>query len=60
MLHPPKSSHIATGGQSVRQSWYLLLFDSHGLVFWGALSDERTGLSIVRVIVCSIKSFVIM
>jgi hypothetical protein len=28
---------------------YLLLFDSYGLVFflWGALSDERTGLSFV-------------
>jgi hypothetical protein len=24
---------------------YLLLFDSYGLVLWGALSDERTGLS---------------
>jgi hypothetical protein len=33
---------------------YLLLFDSYGLVFflWGALSDERTGLSFVRVIAC--------
>jgi hypothetical protein len=28
---------------------YLLLFDSSGLVFWGALSDERTGLSFVHV-----------
>jgi hypothetical protein len=26
---------------------YLLLFDSYGLVLWGALSDERTGLSFV-------------
>jgi hypothetical protein len=26
---------------------YLLIFDSHGLVFWSALSDERTGLSFV-------------
>jgi hypothetical protein len=29
---------------------YLLLFDSYGLVFfflWGALSDERTGLSFI-------------
>jgi hypothetical protein len=26
---------------------YLLLFDSNGFVFWGALSDERTGLSFV-------------
>jgi hypothetical protein len=30
------------------------------LLLWGALSDERTGLSFVRVIVCSSKSFVIM
>jgi hypothetical protein len=26
---------------------YLLLFDSYGIVLWGALSDERTGLSFV-------------
>jgi hypothetical protein len=26
---------------------YLLLFDSYGLVFVGALSDEKTGLSFV-------------
>jgi hypothetical protein len=26
---------------------YLLLFESYGLVLWGALSDERTGLSFV-------------
>jgi hypothetical protein len=41
---------------------YFLLFDSYGLVFflWGALSDERTGLSFVRVIACISKSFVIM
>jgi hypothetical protein len=25
---------------------YLLLFDNDGLVLWGALSDERTGLYI--------------
>jgi hypothetical protein len=30
------------------------------LLLWGALSDERTDLSFVRVIVCSSKSFVIM
>jgi hypothetical protein len=30
------------------------------LFLWGALSDGRTGLSFVRVIVCSSKSFVIM
>jgi hypothetical protein len=28
------------------------------LLLWVALSDERTGLSFVRVIVCSIKSFI--
>jgi hypothetical protein len=48
-------SHIATDGQSISKSWcqapsglmtrYLLLFDSYGLVLWGALSDERTDLS---------------
>jgi hypothetical protein len=42
---------------SISKSWcrtpsrimtrYLLLFDSYGLVFWGALSNERTGLSFV-------------
>jgi hypothetical protein len=26
---------------------YLLLFDSYGLVLWGALSDERMGLSFI-------------
>jgi hypothetical protein len=26
---------------------YLLLFDSYGLVLWGTLSDERTGLSLI-------------
>jgi hypothetical protein len=40
---------------------YSLLFFSYGLVFlWGALSDERTGLSFVRVIACISKPFVIM
>jgi hypothetical protein len=40
---------------------YLVLFNSYGLVFmWDALSDERTGLSFVRVIACISKSFVIM
>jgi hypothetical protein len=41
---------------------YLVLFDSYGLVFflWGALSDERAGLSFVRVTACISKSFVIM
>jgi hypothetical protein len=41
---------------------YLVLFDSYGLVFflWGALSDERAGLSFVRVTPCICKSFVIM
>jgi hypothetical protein len=37
----------------------LFLFDSCGLVFvGGALSDEKTGLSFVRVSVCSNTSFV--
>jgi hypothetical protein len=43
-------SHIATDGQSVRQSWpdiyYCLTVTV--LLLWGALSDERTGLSFVR------------
>jgi hypothetical protein len=26
---------------------YLLLFDNYGLLFWGALSDESTGLPFV-------------
>jgi hypothetical protein len=48
--------HIATDGQSVSlvvephvgiTTRYLLLFDSNGRVLWGALSDERTGLSFV-------------
>jgi hypothetical protein len=59
-LNCRSQSHIATDGQSVSQSVslgvephlglmprYLLLFDSYGLVFCGALSDERTGLSFV-------------
>jgi hypothetical protein len=61
-----------TVGQSVSQSLlvssphlglmtrYLLLFDSYSIVMWSALSDERTGLSFVRVTVCISKSFVIM
>jgi hypothetical protein len=49
-------SHIATDGKSVSlvvelhlglMTRYLLHFDSYGLVFVGALSDERTGLSFV-------------
>jgi hypothetical protein len=45
-------SHFATNGQSISKwgSWpdiYYLLFDSYGLVLWGALSDERTVLSFV-------------
>jgi hypothetical protein len=56
-LQSQSQSHIATDGQSVSKSWYqapsgahdqiLLLLDSYGLVFWGALSDERMGLSFV-------------
>jgi hypothetical protein len=50
-------SHIATDGQSVSlgvkpnlglMTRYLLLFDSYILLLWGALSDERTGLSFAR------------
>jgi hypothetical protein len=36
---------------------YLLLFDSYGLVFWGTLSDERTGLSFVMLVVSPAQSF---
>jgi hypothetical protein len=58
--------HIATDGQSVNQSvlvsspniYYCLTVTV--LLLWDALSDEKTGLSFVRVIVCSSKSFVIM
>jgi hypothetical protein len=60
-----------TVSQSVSQSWcrtpiwgswpdiYCCLTVS-AFLLWGALSDERTGLSFVRVIVCISKSFVIM
>jgi hypothetical protein len=56
-------SHIATDGQSVlvlspiwssRPDMYYCLTVTV-LLLWGALSDERTGLSFVRVIVCSSK-----
>jgi hypothetical protein len=41
-------NYTATYGQSVSKFWrHLLLFECHGLVSWGALSDERTGLSSV-------------
>jgi hypothetical protein len=49
-------NHIATDGQSVSigvephlglMTRYLLLFDNYGIILWGALSDERTGLSFV-------------
>jgi hypothetical protein len=45
-----RQSQIATDGQSIRSLGVepqLLLFDSYGLVLWGALSDERTGLSFI-------------
>jgi hypothetical protein len=61
-------SHIATDGQSVLVSspiwgswpdiYYCLTVTV--LLLWGVLPEERTGLSFVRVIVCSSKSFVIM
>jgi hypothetical protein len=57
--------HIAIDGQSISQSWCRAPPDIYYcltvtvLSLWVALSDERTGLSFVRVIVCSNKSFVI-
>jgi hypothetical protein len=61
-----KSSHIVTDCQSVSQSvwgsgpdiYYCLTVTV--LSLWGTLSDERAGLSYVRVIVCTNKSLVIM
>jgi hypothetical protein len=35
---------------------YLFLFDSYGLVFEGALSDERTGLSFICDVICQFSS----
>jgi hypothetical protein len=43
-----------TVSQSVSQSWCRA---PEVLSWWGALSDEKTGLSFVRVIVYSNKSF---
>jgi hypothetical protein len=43
----------------VSQSWCRCLTVTV-LLLWGTLSDERTGLSFFRVIVCISKSFVIM
>jgi hypothetical protein len=50
-------SHIATDGQSISKSWYQAPSGAHdqifitltvtALFFWGALSDERTGLSFI-------------
>jgi hypothetical protein len=37
-----------TVSQAASKSW--LLFDSHGIVLWGALSDKRTGLSFVMLL----------
>jgi hypothetical protein len=54
-LASQNQSHIATDSQLVSQSLLVSV-----LSLWGALSDKRTGLSFVRVIVCSNKSFVIM
>jgi hypothetical protein len=36
---------------------YLLLFDSYGLVLWGALSDERTGLLLHMLLVLASAVF---
>jgi hypothetical protein len=58
-LHTPQSqSHIAIDGQSIRKSWgqapsgaydqiFVTLWQLRSLFFWGALSDERMGLSFV-------------
>jgi hypothetical protein len=58
-------SHIATDGQSVPKSWCQAPSGTHGqiisyyyltvtvLFLWGALSDERTGLSFVYAVGCS-------
>jgi hypothetical protein len=64
-------SHIATDGQSVSKSWCRAPFETYDQIFstvwqlrscffflWGALSDERTGLSFVRVIACISKSLI--
>jgi hypothetical protein len=49
MLRPTVSRPVCLGVEPHLglMTSYLLLFDSYGLVFWGALSDERTGLSFV-------------
>jgi hypothetical protein len=64
-------SYVSTDGQSASLSWnkapilglrpdlYYCLTVT-GVLMWGALSDERTGLSFARVIVRSSKSFVSM
>jgi hypothetical protein len=36
---------------------YLLLFDSYGLVLWGALSDKRTDLSFFMLLVLASAVF---
>jgi hypothetical protein len=64
-------SHIATDGQSVSKTWcrapsvacdqiFNTVWQLRSCFLWGALSDERTGLSFIRVISCVSKSFVIM
>jgi hypothetical protein len=64
-------SHIATDGQSVSKSWcrapsgaydqiFITVWQLRSCFLWDALSDERTGLSFVRVIACISKLFVIM
>jgi hypothetical protein len=66
-------SYVTTDGQSVSQSWnkalvwglrpdlyYCLTVAVVGFLMWGALSDERTGLSFGRVTVSSSKSDVSM
>jgi hypothetical protein len=61
-------SHIATDSQSVSKSWcrapsgaydqiFITVWQLRFCLLWGALSDERAGLSFVRVIACFSKSF---
>jgi hypothetical protein len=63
-LHSVTDSHsvIQSVSQSCWGSWphIYYCFTVTILLLWDALSDERTGLSFVIVIVCSSKSFVIM
>jgi hypothetical protein len=69
LIQSQSQSFVTTDGQSASLSWnktsiwglrpdlYYCLTVS-GLLMWGALSDERTGLSFARVTVSSSKSVV--